>query len=90
MQLAAPALQGFDTTARITSTAAVAFRRQEFAFCGRYSSRSVPQADGDLSAAEAGDIIGGGLSLMAIQHVSPARWIPTAALGAQYGQAEDE
>lgn len=90
VQPAVPALQGFDTTARVTPSAARAFRSQGFAFCIRYLSRTAPRAEGDLSATEAEDILGGGLSLMAIQHASRARWIPTAALGAQYGQAARE
>jgi hypothetical protein len=80
-------LHGFDTDAPLTRDSAAAFQSQGFQFCIRYLSRSVPQAEGDLSASEAQDILDAGLSLMAIQHVMDAGWVPTLELGTKFGAA---
>jgi hypothetical protein len=87
VKAAAPGLHGFDTNTVLTAQVASAFRQQGFAFCVRYLSPSSPQAGGDLSAAEAQAILGSGLALMAVQHVSKAEWAPTEALGSQFGAA---
>jgi hypothetical protein len=77
---------GFDCTAVLTAASAKAMRQKGFDFCVRYLSRLAPQAGGDLSNAEAKAIIGSGLALMAVQHVSRQNWLPNAALGKQFGQ----
>lgn len=78
---------GFDTATSLTASAAAAFRASGFQFAIRYLSRSTPQASGDLSASEAAAIRSAGLALMAVQHVSPQGWVPTAPRGTQYGDA---
>jgi len=78
---------GFDTDSQLTQGHAAAFREMGFQFCIRYLSRSTPQAGGDLSPEEAQAILEGGLSLMAVQHVMKPGWVPTVALGAQFGAA---
>ena len=78
-------VQGFDTDWRISSAAAVAFRKSGFGFCVRYLSRATPQAARDLSHAEAQAILASGMGLMVVQHVPRAGWVPTSARGSQYG-----
>lgn len=90
VQPAATGLHGFDTNTVVTAEVGAAFRTRGFAFCARYLSRSSPQAGGDLSRAEAQAILGSGLALMAIQHVSKPGWVPTEALGSQFGAAAAE
>jgi hypothetical protein len=90
VQAAAPGLHGFDTNTVVTAGVAAALRAQGFAFCVRYLSRSSPQAGDDLSPAEAQAILGGGLALMPIQHVSKPGWVPSEARGSQFGAAAVE
>lgn len=78
---------GFDTNSVLTQSLATAFREMGFQFCIRYLSRSTPQAGGDLSSEEAQAILDGGLSLMAVQHVMKPGWVPSVALGEQFGGA---
>ncbi|HUN92011.1 MAG TPA: glycoside hydrolase domain-containing protein [Burkholderiaceae bacterium] len=84
---APPGQMGFDADEPISADAAAAFAAEGFVFCLRYLSRSTPNAAGDLSAAEAAGILGAGLALMPVQHVSRAGWIPSVAIGQQYGAA---
>jgi hypothetical protein len=76
---------GFDCNVALTAATAKAMRQKGFDFCVRYLSRLAPQGGGDLSNAEAKAILGSGLALMAVQHVSRPNWVPTAALGQQFG-----
>jgi hypothetical protein len=76
---------GFDADSPISSHVAQQFASQGYAFCVRYLSRGQGQAPGDLSAAEAGAILGAGLGLMAVQHVRMPGWSPTTALGTADG-----
>lgn len=76
---------GFDANTVITLQTAQAFASEGYHFCLRYLSRGTPQASGDLSPAEANNILNGGLALMPVQHVSAEGWVPTAALGSTYG-----
>ncbi len=78
-------VQGFDTDARISAAAALAFRKSGFGFCVRYLSRATPQSARDLSHAEAEVILASGIGLMVVQHVLRAGWVPAAARGKQYG-----
>lgn len=84
---AAPGLHGFDTNTVLTPEVARAFAQQGFSFCVRYLSRNTPQSTRDLSYDEARAILASGLALMAVQHVAAAGWLPSQALGAQYGSA---
>jgi hypothetical protein len=80
-------LHGFDTDTPLPGDLAAAFQKQGFQFCIRYLSCSTPQAGGDLSSSEAQGILDAGLSLMAVQHVMEAGWVPTLDLGTQLGAA---
>lgn len=82
---AAPGLKGFDTNTVLSLSTAQQFVNDGYAFCARYLSRNSSQGSGDLSAAEATNILNAGLSLIAVQHVAAEGWVPTAALGTQYG-----
>ncbi|BBQ00667.1 hypothetical protein BSFA1_57950 [Burkholderia sp. SFA1] len=77
---------GFDCNTVLTATSAKAMRQKGFDFCVRYLSRLAPEAGGDLSNAEAKAILGSGLGLMAVQHVSKAHWVPDTELGKQFGR----
>lgn len=79
--------QGFDSDTVLTAGLAQALFAAGFRFAVRYLSRTAPQHNGDLSAAEAAAILDAGLALMPVQHVSRAGWAPSAALGRQYGLA---
>ncbi|WP_233888237.1 DUF1906 domain-containing protein [Paraburkholderia flagellata] len=56
-----------------------------FGACIRYLSRSDTQGALDLSSNEANAVLGAGLALGAVQHVSAEGWSPSATLGATYG-----
>lgn len=84
--VAAPAgAKGFDTDTTLSADSARAFAAAGFQFAVRYLTRDATQANGDLSTAEAEDILQAGLALMAVQHVAPAGWAPTATLGRRNG-----
>jgi len=72
---------GFDADTVIAADVAALFRAQGYAFCLRYLSIGTPQDAGDLSTAEALDILNAGLALMPVQHVLKSPWAPTLALG---------
>ncbi len=83
---APPGAIGFDVNHPLTPAQAADFRGKGYAFCVRYLTRDkTPGRPGDLTLAETGIILDAGLALMAVQHVAPAGWAPTAALGAGYG-----
>lgn len=78
--------RGFDCNTVLTAGTAGAFAAAGFAFAVRYLSRTTSApSPGDLSAGEAQTILASGLALMAVQHVPPVGWAPTAALGQTYG-----
>ncbi|MEM5314540.1 DUF1906 domain-containing protein [Paraburkholderia sp. JHI869] len=56
-----------------------------FGACIRYLSRSDTQGALDLSSSEANAVLGAGLALGVVQHVSAAGWSPSGALGVSYG-----
>jgi Domain of unknown function (DUF1906) len=85
VQPAANGLKGFDADTVITASTAAEFASSGYAFCVRYLSRGNGQQSGDLSYNEALDILNGGLALMAVQHVAPSGWEPSASLGTEYG-----
>lgn len=72
---------GFDTDTVVSLTDAQLFASQGYAFCVRYLSLGSEQAPGDLSAAEANDILQAGLALMSVQHVREPGWMPSQSLG---------
>jgi len=76
---------GFDADTVIAADVAALFRAQGYAFCLRYLSIGTPQDAGDLSTAEALDILNAGLALMPVQHVLKSPWAPTLALGNEFG-----
>jgi hypothetical protein len=82
----APAgLQGFDVNSFVTAERAQQFKSAGYAFCIRYVPRTAALAAGNLTNAEALNILNAGLALMVVQHVANPGWMPTAALGTAYG-----
>lgn len=77
---------GFDSNTVVTAAVASAFFADGYRFCLRYIARG-PQPPTDLSTSEATAILDSGLALMPVQHVAKSPWIPTKALGTQYGTA---
>ena len=76
---------GFDTNTVVPLSTAQAFKSQGYQFCIRYLSRSTSQGSGDLSPAEANNILQAGLALMSVQHVAAEGWVPSASLGTTNG-----
>ena len=87
VSLATPGAQGFDSDTALTRVTASELAASGFQFAVRYLSRSQPQNRGDPSADEVQVILGAGLALMGVQHVSRPGWAPSQALGLEYGQA---
>jgi hypothetical protein len=69
----------------LTADYAAWIAAESVAFAIRYLTLDAHEADTDLTRAEALDILGAGLPLMAIQHAAPSGWVPSAALGTEYG-----
>ena len=76
---------GFDVNHILTADQALAFKNAGYGFCIRYVPRTAALAKGNLTNAEAKDILGAGLALMPVQHVSNPGWNPTTNLGTLYG-----
>ncbi len=76
---------GFDTDTALSASAAQAFVQNGFTFVIRYLSLGASEDEGDLSTAEAQNILNSGLALMAVQHVDYPGWTPSETLGGQYG-----
>src|SRR4051812_18754629 len=83
---AAPGVQGFDCNTPLSAAQAQQLRAAGFGFAIRYLSRGTSQGSRDLSTAEAARILSAGLGLMAVQHVAPEGWTPTAELGTTNGR----
>lgn len=87
--------RGFDANTRVSLAAASAFWSAGYRYAVRYVRRTTPH-DYDLSTTEVLQLLRAGLGLMVVQHVTGPDaqgrgWIPTSALGAQYGEtAADE
>jgi Domain of unknown function (DUF1906) len=81
VQSPAAAATGFDSDTVLTAASAALFKAQGYAFCIRYLSLGGKQNPGDLTTAEAENILGAGLALMAVQHVRSPGWMPSEALG---------
>jgi hypothetical protein len=77
---------GFDSDSVVTAAVAQQFFGQGYKFCIRYLTLLGPQSAGDLSAAEATDVLDSGLALMPVQHVRTAGWFPSQDLGQQDGE----
>ena len=69
----------------LTSDSAGAFASKGFRFAIRYLTRDGPEQESDLTSQEALVILQAGLALMAVQHVAPADWVPSAELGLKQG-----
>lgn len=78
-------LTGFDVNQPLSALECNSFRRAGYAFCIRYIPRTSALMTGNLSYEEAELILASGLALSVVQHVPLPSWMPTAALGAQYG-----
>ena len=76
---------GFDSNTIVTAEVAQLFKAQGYSFCLRYLSLGAPQGQGDLSTAEALDILNAGLALMPVQHVLKSPWAPSLAMGQTHG-----
>jgi len=68
----------------LTSSTAAAFVAAGFQFAVRYLSRGA-ESSGDLTSSEVNSILGAGLALSAVQHVSSDGWCPSQQLGQEYG-----
>ena len=77
-------VRGFDANQTITRSIAAAFHQHGYRFCVRYVRRGTPKSF-DLTASEAEGLLSAGLALSVVQHVAREGWVPTAALGLQYG-----
>lgn len=85
VQAAVSGLNGFDCDAVLSSTQASDLKKLGYDFCIRYLSLSTPQQPGDLTTAEANDILNSGLALMAVQHVQDPGWLPGESVGTELG-----
>jgi hypothetical protein len=87
VQQAASGASGFDIDSVVSAAMAQNFVNDGYSFCIRYVPRTADPrlAPGNLTNAEAADILNAGLALMAVQHVEDEGWSPTAALGTSYG-----
>lgn len=84
VQSAPAGAKGFDADTPIGSAAAHQFAARGYRFCLRYVGR-LEMGRGDLTGAEARDILGAGVALMVVQHVAEQGWSPSGALGTTYG-----
>lgn len=85
VQAAPSGAKGFDCDSVVSLSTAQAFVSQGYVFCVRYLSLGTSQGSGDLSPAEANNILQAGLALMAVQHVANEGWVPSASLGTTNG-----
>ncbi len=86
VEAVSPGTRGFDTDTVLTVDSAGAFASDGFRFAIRYLTRSGPEQKSDLTSGEALAILKAGLALMAVQHVAPAGWVPSAELGLEQGR----
>jgi len=85
VQTAAANLTGFDVNQVLTAAQALSLKNAGYDFCIRYIPRTATLISGNLTNAEAINILNAGLALMAVQHVALPGWAPTASLGTAYG-----
>lgn len=84
VQAAPDQARGFDANTVISAAQAQAFLAAGFQFALRYVGRT-HMASYDLTTAEAETLLAAGLALMPVQHVLGGEWMPTGALGTEYG-----
>lgn len=77
-------LKGFDCNQHLSQQVASVFRGYGYRFAIRYVPRHKANP-GDLSRSEAAGILNAGLALMIVQHVQLPGWVPTGAMGKEYG-----
>src|SRR5690348_508097 len=80
-----PGIMGLDTSTALSSSSATNMFGAGYRFCIRYVSLESSEAEGDLSATEAQDILGAGLALMPVQHTRAGGWSPSIGLGTADG-----
>jgi len=85
VQQASSGASGFDVNSILTAANAQNLKNAGYDFCIRYVPRTASLAAGNLTNAEALDILNAGLALMAVQHVSEPGWAPNTNLGTSYG-----
>jgi hypothetical protein len=85
IQQAAAGLSGFDVNSILSAANAQGLKNAGYDFCIRYVPRTAALAAGNLTNAEALNILNAGLALMAVQHVANEGWVPTEDLGKAYG-----
>lgn len=76
----------FDIDRQVTGSLAAAFKKAGNVACLRYLPRTPKLIPGNLTASEKKIILAAGLSLGAVQHVPEPGWVPSAGLGASYGE----
>lgn len=82
--------RGFDCNNIVGASEARLMKRAGFDFALRYVKRDRPHS-WDASQNEVLSLLNAGIGVMLVQHVAPAGWLPTAALGMIYGDtAADE
>jgi len=84
VQSAPAGIKGFDANVPVSAAVAKEFLDAGYRFCARYVGRT-QMAPHDLTASEAATLLQAGLALMTVQHVEAGEWMPSAALGAEYG-----
>lgn len=77
---------GFDVNSVLTAAQAQGFKNAGYSFCVRYVPRKPELQAGNLTNAEALNILDAGLALMAVQHVELPPWRPNTNLGTLYGK----
>lgn len=77
--------RGFDINQPLTAVSAKLFKENGEVFVIRYLPRTPELVIGNLTVSEVATILASGLKLMAVQHVALPGWLPTAALGMEYG-----
>jgi len=85
VQKAAAGLSGFDVDQVLTAKNALDLKNAGYDFCIRYIPRMASLQQGNLTNAEALNILNAGLALMAVQHVALPGWSPNTSLGTAYG-----
>src|ERR1700733_11147613 len=85
VQQATAGSSGFDVNSILSAADALNLKGAGYDFCIRYVPRTAALAAGNLTNAEALAILGAGLALMPVQHVSLPGWQPNTNLGTAYG-----
>jgi len=78
--------KAFDVDQQLSGSEAAAFVKAGYLSVGRYIPRTPALAKGNLTALEIEVLLTAGLSIFCVQHVAEDNWMPSAALGTQYGQ----